>query len=241
MDEELNGGADSQQGTDEQKQQQQQQPNLGAIRKSGQQEVLNVFSKISGQTFNSTKEAADFFEAVLKQHNGGSEQPTKKPAKDNGEIAELRQMIQSLHSTIQEKEQTVRKTSLQSQIKDAAIKNGFDPSMMDVATSLFEQQISFDDDGSFYVKGQDGNVKLDQQGNPYTLDALAKDILKSRPKFAVEEQRTGTGSKFGMGPSSTAIPNAAADMEGWKKWKQENGLGTNKFKGLQVTVNKPKL
>jgi len=131
MSEEMtNGGADNQDnatlaaGGDTQ----QTAPNLGAIRKAGQKEVIDVLAKVTGQQFGSTKDVATFVESLLqaKSTSGGSEQPTKSKAdtssKANGELLELRQMIQALNSRLEEKDTIVRKTSLQSQIKDVAVK-----------------------------------------------------------------------------------------------------------------------
>jgi hypothetical protein len=223
-------------------------PNLGAIRKSGQMEVLNVLAKVSGQTFNSTKDAATFLENLVKLSNTHqtadseqSTQVTKKDNKSNSETAELRQMILSLQSDLAKKDTVVRQTTLQSQIKDVAVRTGFDPSMLDIATNLFESQIAFDDNGSFYVKGKDGNVRLDSTGNPMGLDQLAKEILKSRPKLAVDEVRTGTGAKFGFGAQSRSngdIPDASLDMAGYKAWKQANGIGGKSLAGVSVNVGK---
>jgi hypothetical protein len=224
--------------------QQIQAPNLGAIRKAGQKEVLDVLAKVTGQQFGSTKDAASFVETLLKSQatSGGSEQPKKETSsnKANSEMNELRQMIQALQSTIAEKDQTVRKTSLQSQIKDVAVKTGFDPQYLDLSTGLFEQQIAFDEDGSFYVKSKDGGVRLDNNGEPYTLDRLAQEILKSRPKLAVEQARTGTGTKFGFsttGPGGE-MPDASSDPEGWKAWKQANGVGTKGTAKIGVNMVK---
>jgi hypothetical protein len=224
--------------------QSQQQPNLGAVRKAGQKEVLDVLNKVTGQQFGNTRDAASFVESLLKAQtdgqNGGNEQPKKETTsnKANGEMAELRQMIQALNSKLEEKDTIVRKTSLQSQIKDAAVKSGFDPQYLDLASSLFEQQIAFDTDGSFYVKGKDGSVKLDNNGDAYTLDKLAQEILKSRPKLANEQPRTGTGTKFGFSTTSPGgeMPDAATDPEGWKAWKTANGHGAKGGRGIGVSV-----
>ena len=242
-----NGGADNQDnatlaaGGDTQ----QTAPNLGAIRKAGQKEVIDVLAKVTGQQFGSTKDVATFVESLLqaKSTSGGSEQPTKAKAdtssKANGELLELRQMIQALNSRLEEKDTIVRKTSLQSQIKDVAVKAGFDPQYLDLATGLFEQQIAFDDDGSTYVKGKDGTVRLDTKGEQFSLDQLAQEILKSRPKLAVEQPRTGTGTRFGFsstGPGGD-MPDAASDPEGWKAWKAANGHGKG-TKGIGVNMSR---
>jgi len=226
--------------------QQAAQPNLGAIRKAGEASVLGVLSKVSGQQFSNTRDAAAFVESLLQAQNSvGDAQPKQetKPAKANSEMAELRNMIQGLQQELKSKDEAVRRTSVQSQIKDVAVRAGFDPNMLDIATNLFENQLAFDEQGSFYIKGANGEVKLDAQGNPYTLDLLAQDILKSRPKLAVDDARTGTGTKFGFGASknNNEIPDASSDLEGWKKWKEMNGVGGKSFKGLSVSVNKPLL
>lgn len=239
------GGNDNSQvsNTDEQT----QTPNLGAIRKSGQQEVLNVLSKVTGQQFSNTQSAAAFIEQLVNQvQSGGNEQPTQQAQtkntgnKSNSELAELRQMIQTLQSDLAKKDTQVRQTSLQSQIKDVAVKSGFDPSMLDISTNLFEQQIAFDESGNYYVKGKDGGVRLDANGNQMTLDQLAAEILKSRPKLGVEETRTGTGTKFGFNGARNngEIPDAATDPAGWKAWKQANGIGGKSLGGVGVAVNK---
>ena len=223
--------------------QQQAQPNLGAVRKAGEQSVLGVLSKVSGQQFSSTKDAASFLESLLQGNNGGDAQPKQetKPVKANSEMAELRNMIQGLQQELKSKDEAVRRTSVQSQIKDVAVRAGFDPQMLDIATYLFESHLAFEDNGSFYIKGANGEVKLDASGNPYSLDLLAQDILKSRPKLAVDDARTGTGTKFGFGAgkNNNEIPDASSDLEGWKKWKEANGVGGKSFKGLTVSVNKP--
>ena len=224
--------------------QQAAQPNLGAIRKAGEASVLGVLSKVSGQQFSNTRDAAAFVESLLQAQNSvGDAQPKQetKPAKANSEMAELRNMIQGLQQELKSKDEAVRRTSVQSQIKDVAVKAGFDPQMLDIATNLFENQLAFEDNGSFYIKGANGEVKLDAQGNPYTLDLLAQDILKSRPKLAVDDARTGTGTKFGqgVGRNNNEIPDASQDLEGWKKWKEANGVGGRNLKSAMVTVNRP--
>jgi hypothetical protein len=221
-------------------------PNLGAIRKAGQAEVLNVLAKVTGQQFSNTKDAASFVEQLVKAVNTMSTdgdvkpQATKNNQKSNSEVTELRQMILTLQSDLAKKDSVVRQTSLQSQIKDVAIKTGFDPSMMDISTNLFESQISFDDNGDFYVKGKDGHVRLDAQGNPMSLEQLAQEILKSRPKLALDEVRTGTGTKFGFGAqkNSGEIPDASQDMAAYKAWKQANGIGGKSLAGVSVSVGK---
>ena len=222
---------------------QQAQPNLGAVRKAGEQSVLGVLSKVSGQQFSNTRDAASFLESLLQQNSGGDAQPRQeaKPAKTNSELSELRSMIQGLQQELKSKDEAVRRTSVQSQIKDVAVKAGFDPNMLDIATNLFESQLAFDEQGSFYIKGANGEVKLDAQGNPYSLDLLAQDILKSRPKLAVDDARTGTGTKFGqgVGKNNNEIPDASQDLEGWKKWKEANGVGGRNLKSAMVTVNRP--
>jgi len=213
-------------------------PNLGAIRKSGQQEVLQALSKVTGVDFGKTKDAVKYIESLAK-NNGDSVKSTKSSG--GGEIAELRNMIQGLQSQLEQKDQAVRRTSLQSSIKETAIKAGFDPSMLDIATNLFEQSIDYDEGGNFFVKGSNGSVKLDSKGNPYTLDQLASDILRSRPKLAADEGRSGSGSRFGIGAGRNdgEIPDAAEDPEGWKKWKEQNGVGGRNLRGMRVSMNKP--
>jgi hypothetical protein len=223
---------------------QQDTPNLGAIRKSGQQEVLNALGKVLGQDFGKTNEAISYIEQLVNNANGGSAKPTQTNSRSNqggSEMAELRSMIQGLQEQVAQKDQAVRRTSLQSNIKDVAVKTGFDPNMLDIATNLFESQIDFDESGNYFVKGSNGSVKLDAKGNPYTMELLAQDILRSRPKLAADEGRSGTGSKFGMGigQNNNEIPDASTDLEGWKAWKERNGIGGRNLKGMQVSVNKP--
>ena len=218
-------------------------PNLGAIRKSGQQEVLQALSKVAGVDFSKPKDAVKFVESLVGQQSGGSDKPSKevKSGKVGGELAELRAMIQGLQGQLEQKDRAVRQTSLQSQIKETAIRNGFDPNMLDIATNLFEANIDYDESGNYFVKGANGSVKLDSRGNPYTLEQLASDILRSRPKLAADEGRTGTGSRFGTGVqrSPDAITDASSDLEGWKKWKESQGIGGRSLKALSVTMNKP--
>jgi len=216
-------------------------PNLGAIRKSGQQEVLQALSKVAGVDFSKPKEAVKFVESLL-QNNAGSEQPKEaKSGKVSGELAELRSMIQGLQGQLEQKDRSVRQATLQSQIKETAIRSGFDPDMLDIATNLFESNIDYDESGNFYVKGANGATRLDKNGNPYTLEQLAQDILKSRPKLAADQGRSGTGSRFGQGVQRNPdeIPDAATDLEGWKKWKEQQGIGGRNLKGLSVSFNKP--
>ena len=248
MSDEATGGSVDNQATQTQVDVDNQQPNLGAIRKSGQREVLDVLAKVSGQQFGSTKDAAAFVETLLKQ-SAGSESPEKQHQKDNSsnksnsELKELRQMIQQLQSTIAEKDQVVRKTSLQSQIKEVAVRSGFDPQYLDLSTGLFESQLGFDDDGSYYVKSKDGGVRLDNDGQPYSLDKLAQEILKSRPKLAVEEPRTGTGTKFNFSATAPGgeMPDAATNPEGWKAWKQANGINSKGQSRIGVNMVKRSL
>jgi hypothetical protein len=218
-------------------------PNLGAIRKSGQMEVLQAISKAAGVDFSKPKDAVRFIESLTKgQNSGGSEQPKEgKAGKANSEMAELRSMIQGLQTQLEQKDRAVRQTTLQSQIKETAIRAGFDSNMLDIATNLFESNIDYDDSGNYFVKGANGSVKLDSKGNPYTLEQLAGDILKSRPKLAADEGRSGTGSRFGQGVlrDSTDIPDASTDLEGWKKWKESQGIGGRNLKGMMVSMNKP--
>ena len=222
-----------------------QQPNLGAIRKSGQQEVLGALGKVLGQDFGKTNDAIAYIESLVNNaNNGGAAKPTQSNSRSNqgnSEMAELRNMIQGLQEQVALKDQAVRRTSLQSNIKDTAVKVGFDPNMLDIATGLFESQIDFDESGNYYVKGSNGSVKLDANGNPYTMEALAQDILRSRPKLAADEGRSGTGSKFGqgVGKNNNEIPDASTDLEGWKAWKERNGIGGKSLKGISVSVNKP--
>lgn len=218
--------------------------NLGQVRRAGEQSVLSVLSKVAGQQFSNTHEAAAFVEALLGQPKptvGDAQPKSKDSGRSTGEIAELRSMINDLHSQLKQKDQAVRTASLQSQIKEVAVRTGFDPNMLDIATGLFESNIAFDESGSFYVRGANGQMRLDELGNPYTLEALAKDILKAKPKLGVDNAPTGTGTKFGFGPTAglNEIPDASQNMEGWKQWKQQNGVGTSNFKALAVTVNKP--
>ena len=106
---------------------------------------------------------------------------------------------------------------------------------------LFESNIDYDEQGNFFVKGANGSVKLDAKGNPYTLNQLAKDILTSRPKLAAGEGRSGSGSRFSQGVARNPedIPDASQDLEGWKQWKERNGIGQRSFKGMTVNINKP--
>jgi hypothetical protein len=217
-------------------------PNLGAIRKSGQQEVLQALAKAAGVDFAKPKDAVKFIESLVQNKPVGREQPKEsKSSQVGGELAELRSMIQGLQGQLEQKDRAVRQTTLQSQIKETAIRNGFDPNMLDIATNLFESNIDYDESGNFFVKGANGSVKLDSKGNPYTLELLANDILKSRPKLAADEGRTGTGSRFGQGVQRNPgdIPDAATDIEGWKKWKEQNGIGGRSLKGMSVSINKP--
>jgi hypothetical protein len=218
-------------------------PNLGAIRKSGQREVLEALSKVAGVEFNKPKDAVKFIESLTQgQKSGGSESPKEgKSGKVSGELAELRSMIHGLQGQLEQKDRAVRQTTLQSQIKETAIRAGFDPNMLDIATNLFESNIDYDESGNFFVKGANGAVKLDSKGNPYTLEQLAGDILKSRPKLAADEGRTGTGSRFGTGVQRNPddIPDASTDLEGWKKWKEQNGIGGRSLRGMSVSMNKP--
>jgi hypothetical protein len=218
-------------------------PNLGAIRKSGQQEVLQALAKAAGVEFAKPKDAVKFIESLVQNKPGGTVTPKeeKSSGKVGGELAELRSMIQGLQSQLELKDRSVRQATLQSQIKETAIRQGFDPNMLDIATNLFESNIDYDESGSFYVKGANGSVKLDSKGNPYTLELLANDILRSRPKLAADEGRTGTGSRFGQGVQRNPddIPDASTDIEGWKKWKEQNGIGGRSLKAMSVSINKP--
>ena len=217
-------------------------PNLGAIRKSGQQEVLQALAKAAGVEFAKPKDAVKFIESLVQNKPVGREQPKgNKSSQVGGELAELRSMIQGLQGQLEQKDLAVRQTTLQSQIKETAIRNGFDPNMLDIATNLFESNIDYDESGNFFVKGANGSVKLDSKGNPYTLELLASDILKSRPKLAADEGRTGTGSRFGQGVQRNPgeIPDASTDIEGWKKWKEQNGIGGRSLKAMSVSINKP--
>jgi len=217
-------------------------PNLGAIRKSGQMEVLQALSKVAGVDFTKPKDAVKFVESLTKgQKSGGTVEPKEGKGKVGGELAELRQMIQGLQGQLEQKDRAVRQTTLQSQIKETAIRAGFDPNMLDIATNLFESNIDYDETGNFFVRGANGSVKLDSKGNPYTLEQLAGDILKSRPKLAADEGRTGTGSRFGTGVQRNPddIPDASTDLEGWKKWKESQGIGGRSLKGMMVSMNKP--
>jgi len=65
--------------------------------------------------------------------------------------------------------------------------------------------------------------------------------LKSRPKLAADEGRTGTGTRFGQGVlrDPNDIPDAATDPEGWKKWKESMGIGGRSLKHMSVSMNKP--
>ena len=67
------------------------------------------------------------------------------------------------------------------------------------------------------------------------------DILKSRPKLAADDGRSGTGSRFsqGVNRSPDDIPDASTDLEGWKKWKEQNGIGGRNLKAMTVSFNKP--
>jgi hypothetical protein len=218
-------------------------PNLGAIRKSGQQEVLGALGKVLGQDFSKTNDAIKYIESLVNGQNGGAAQAREDRSNNRGnsELTELRNMINGLQDQLVQKDQAVRRSSLQSNIKETAIKAGFDSNMLDIATNLFESNIDFDENGNYFVKGANGSVKLDAKGNPYTLEALATDILRSRPKLAADEGRSGTGSKFGqgVGKNNNEIPDAGEDLEAWKAWKQRNGLAGNNFKGMTVNVNKP--
>jgi len=249
MDVKANGGTASQQTSApadagaQQTVQSTEGPNLGAIRKSGQNEVLQALSKVAGVDFSKTKDAVKFVESLAKKSSDGDSAKSKGSNKSSGggEIAELRNMIQGLQSQLQAKDETVRRTNLQASIKETAVKAGFDPNMLDIATGLFESQIEFDDNGNFYIKGAQGGPRLDKNGNPLGLEALAQDILRSRPKLAVDDARTGTGSRFGqgVGRSDSEIPDASQDLEGWKKWKESQGIGGRSLKGMQVSINKP--
>jgi hypothetical protein len=216
----------------------QDMPNLGAIRKSGQQEVLKALSQATGVEFNKTKDVVAYFQN-FGQNSGGSD--NAKGSGGNGELAELRNLVQGLQTQLEQKDRAVRQTSLQSQIKETAIRAGFDPDMLDIATGLFESSIDYDETGNFYIKGANGSVRLDAKGNPYTLNQLAKDILTSRPKLAASEGRSGTGNRFSQGAArnSDDIPDASQDIEAWKQWKERNGIGNRSFRGMTVNVNKP--
>jgi hypothetical protein len=250
MDVRSNGGSDNQDGGQDQAIDNGSQvlpndaPNLGAIRKSGQQEVLKALGNVLGQDFGKTNDAISFIEQLVK-NSGGAEKTREDRSNNRGnsELSELRNMINGLQDQLAQKDRAVRQSSLQSSIKETAVKAGFDPNMLDIATNLFESQIDFDETGNYFVKGANGSVKLDGKGNPYTLEALANDILRSRPKLAADEGRSGTGSKFGqgVGRNNNEIPDASQDLEAWKAWKQQNQVGGSSFKGLTVNVNKPLL
>ena len=217
-------------------------PNLGAIRKSGQQEVLQALSKVAGVDFSKPKDAVKFIESLVK--TTGDTVPSNKeakPGKVSGELAELRSMIQGLQGQLEQKDRAVRQSTLQSQIKEVAIRSGFDANMLDIATNLFESNIDYDENGNHFVRGANGSVRLDSKGNPFTLEQLAQDILRQRPKLAADEGRTGTGSRFGQGVlrSPDEIPDAATDLEGWKRWKEQNGVGGRSLRGMTVSMNKP--
>jgi hypothetical protein len=217
-------------------------PNLGAIRKSGQQEVLQALSKVAGVEFGKPKDAVKFIESLVQNKVGDSGQSKEaKSSKTSSELAELRQMIQGLHGQLEQKDRAVRQTALQSQIKETAVRQGFDPNMLDIATNLFESNLDFDESGNFFVKGADGSVRLDNKGNPYTLELLAQDILRSRPKLAADEGRAGTGSRFSQGVARNPddIPDAGTDLEGWKKWKEQQGIGGKSLRHMTVSFNKP--
>ena len=216
-------------------------PNLGAIRKSGQMEVLQALSKAAGVDFSKPKDAVKFIESLTQKSGDTVQSREDKPGKMSGELAELRNMIQGLQGQLEQKDRAVRQTTLQSQIKETALRSGFDSNMLDIATNLFEQNIDYDESGNFFVRGANGSVKLDAKGNPYTLEQLAGDILKSRPKLAADDGRSGTGSRFsqGVNRSPDDIPDASTDLEGWKKWKEQNGIGGRNLKAMTVSFNKP--
>lgn len=225
----------------------QTQVNPGAIRKAQTNGILNALSAASGQQFDSVEAAVAFVArtSAMSQQSGGTAQPKveSQPKQTKNASSDLQDQFQALQSKLAKQEQALREKELDGDIR-SAMGDKFDTDLVDYALSKVKSNIQWnDDDGSYSIVNQKGQVRYSQDGEPLTISGLVEEVARSNPKLLKQSMpQGGSGLRPGQGSfagaPSEGIPDYSRDPAAFNAWAQRNGLGKNVgLKGVGVQVS----
>ena len=224
----------------------QTQVNPGAIRKAQTNGILNALSAASGQQFDSVEAAVAYMArtSALSATSGGSAQPKveSQPKQGRTTTSDLHEQFQSLKNDLSRKEQMLREKELDGDIR-SAMGEKFDSDLVDYAMSKVKSNIQWNDDGTYSIVNQKGQVRYSQDGEPLTIRSLVEEVAKGNPKLLKQNMsQGGSGLRPGQGQfagaPSEGIPDYSRDPAAFNAWATRNGLGKNVgLKGVGVNVS----
>ena len=217
----------------------------GKIRKSTTQNLLNALSNASGQTFESTEAALAWAARVgASQNNGGNVEPMDKTniqSKGRQTTNDLAEQFQRLQQDLSVKEQRLREKELDSDIQ-RVMGDKFDPDLLDYALTKVKSNVQWNDDGTYEIVNQKGQIRYGSDGNPLTITGLVDEIARGNPKLLKQNTLNGgsglrPGSGRFAGAPEDSMPDYSKDPAAFNAWAQRSGLGKNVgLKGVGISV-----
>lgn len=224
----------------------QAQVNAGAIRKAQTNGILNALSAASGQQFDSVEAAVAFMARTsASQQLGGTAQPKVESQPKQGGRAttnDLQEQFSALQSKLATQEQALREKELDGDIR-GAMGEKFDSDLVDYAMTKVKSNVQWNDDGTYSIVNQKGQVRYSQDGEPLTIRGLVDEVARSNPKLLKQNNTTGgSGLRPGQGnfagAPNEAIPDYSRDPAAFNAWASRNGLGKAVgLKGVGVQVS----
>ena len=222
------------------------QVNAGAIRKAQTNGILNALSAASGQQFDSVEAAVAFMArtSALSAQSGGTAQPKveSQPKQGRTTTNDLQEQFSALQNKLAQQEQALREKELDGDIR-SAMGEKFDSDLVDYAMSKVKSNIQWNDDGTYSIVNQKGQVRYSQDGEPLTIRSLVEEVAKGNPKLLKQSMpQGGSGLRPGQGQFAGApeegIPDYSRDPAAFNAWAQRNGLGKAVgLKGVGVQVS----
>ena len=212
-----------------------QSVNPGAIRKSTTQSILNALSNASGTQFQSVEDALAYMARVgaqsVNQNLGGNGQPVEPKINHNNRVttSDLHEQFQRLQQDLQVKEQRLREKELDADIQ-RAMGDRFDTDLTDYALQKVRSNIQWNDDGTYVIINQKGQMRYGMDGSPLTIAGLVDEVAQGNPKLLKQSNTNGgsglrPGSTYFAGSADEQIPDYSRDPAAFNAWAQRNGFG----------------
>ena len=214
--------------------------NPGAIRKSTTHSILNALSNASGQNFDSVEAALAYMARTAAQNTvGGNAQPMEQPKQSNNRVTtnDLHEQFQKLQADLTRKDQILREKELDSEIMKV-MGDKFDTDLLDYALQKVKSNVQWNDDGTYSIMNNKGQMRYGTDGNPLTISGLVNEIARGNPKLLKQSNSSGgsglrQNGNFAGAPEE-GIPDYSKDPAAFNAWAQRNGLG--KRVGLKATT-----
>lgn len=211
--------------------------NPGAIRKSTTQALLGALSNASGQQFTNVEDAIAWAarRGALNQHDSDGYAQPKSSEQKAVDTSDLAEQFAKLKDDLNRKDQLLREKALEQEIS-RAMRDRFDPDLLDYAISKIKQNIKFDNDGQYKIYNAKGQERYSSDGNLLTIKQLVEEVAQGNPKLLKQNAiASGSGLKPNMnsyfGTPDDSVPDYSKDPAAFNAWA--NKLGLSKGSGLK--------